>query len=414
MEPFLIGVYSLLFLTFVYKSKMFSIRYLRPSTLVLFAAIKIFAALLYYWLYSEIPTFYDSEHYFRDGNVVFSAIQESPLYYLHLLLLPNNYFPEPEHLCSYIDDMGLWYDFTGYTIVRVNAFIRLFSFGYVSIHFLFFSFLSFIGAFYLFRFFAKVTTLSEYYILGVLFLVPEIVFWTSGLHKEALVLFSSGILIYNTYQYSLRSSKWRLVLIIFSLAFLANVRMYMTLILLPALIAYYWNEKSKIKAIIPYFVTYGVVLLSVIAYDVIAPNSKRLAYKITEFQYAFINSTGNTSFPTEVVSNSWSRIIQLFPEHFVNGFMYPLYNQCVSNWCRLSSIMSMILVGILVLSLFKIKYRYLLNNTIALFCFSIGFSLMGVIGVVVSNAGAIVRYRSIALIFIFIGLMVSFQKVTKA
>lgn len=400
-------------LMFVYKSGLFTTSSVSSGTWTGLLIVKIFAALAYNWLHKEIPTFYDSRIYFSEGNIVFSALAENPLYYLQLLLWPNNYFPEPEHLCGYIDQMGLWYDYTGYTIIRVNAFIRLFSFGFLSIHFLFFSFFSFIGSFYLFKFFSKVTDLSEYVILGILFLIPGVVFWTSGLHKEALIIFATGILLYNVYQLSLFFTKWRAAIVFLAFLFLVNVRMYMFLVLVPALIAYYWNEKSKIRAVVPYIATYGFLLLVVVLYDVIVPNEYRLAYMISDFQNSFISSEGNTSFEVEKVGNSWVRIFGFLPEHFLNSFIHPIYNQCVSDWCRLASVESIVLCCLFVFGIFKIKYKYLFDNSIALFCLSIGFSLMIIIGVVVNNAGAIVRYRSVAIIFILIGLLLSSYKMSK-
>lgn len=413
MEVLLLIVYSVLFLLFVYKSKTFNSTSVSSKVWVFIALIKISVALLYNWLSHQIPTFFDSGIYFHEANIVFSSLKENPLYFIQLLIGRNNYFPEPDHLCGYIDKMGFWYDNTGYTIVRINAFLRLFSFGFISLHFLFFSFLSFIGGFYLFKFFSDRTDLSEYILIAIIFLIPNILFWTSGLHKEALIMFSLGILLYSFNQYIIYKCNISLVVAISFFLFLINVRMYMALIILPALIGYYFNEKTKVKAIIPYFISFGLLLLLIIFYDVVVPNEYRLALKISSFQSSFINTTGNTSFKVEYVGNSWVGILSAFPEHILNGFVYPLYNQCKLTWCRLASLDSIILCILMVLSLFKIKYKYILNNNMALFCLSIGFGLMTIIGIVVNNAGAIVRYRSIAILFIFVGLSLSFYKTSK-
>jgi hypothetical protein len=204
-----------------------------------------------------------------------------------------------------------------------------------------------------------------------------------------------------------------LLVAILAFLFLINVRMYMSLIVAPALIGYYINESTKVKAIYPYLFSFISLLVIVVLYDVLAPNELRLAYKISNFQSSFINSTGNTSFEVDYVGNSWVRILSSLPQHLLNGFVYPLYDQCKLTWCRLASIDSMILCLVIFVSLFKVKYKYILDNNLALFCLSIGFGLMTIIGIVVNNAGAIVRYRSIALIFIFLGLSLSFLKKSK-
>ena len=213
-------VYSVLFLLFVYKSKTFNSTSVSSKVWVFIALIKISVALLYNWLSHQLPTFFDSGIYFHEANIVFSSLKENPLYFIQLLIGRNNYFPEPDHLCGYIDKMGFWYDNTGYTIVRINAFLRLFSFGFISLHFLFFSFLSFIGGFYLFKFFSDRTDLSEYILIAIIFLIPNILFWTSGLHKEALIMFSLGILLYSFNQYIIYKCNISLVVAILFFLFL--------------------------------------------------------------------------------------------------------------------------------------------------------------------------------------------------
>ncbi|MCZ2392782.1 MAG: hypothetical protein LC105_02865, partial [Chitinophagales bacterium] len=394
MEYVLLLGYSILFLTFVYYSKRFDTPSVSKKLWVSLAFIKICAALLYSWLNTQISTFYDSSFYFREGEIVYSALKDNPWYYLQLLLGPNNYFPEPEHLCRYIDELGLWYDYTGFTIVRVNALFRLISAGYISVHFLLFSFLSFTGSFYLFKFFERETFLSEYLIIAGVFFIPGTLFWTSGLHKDALVIFAIGILLYNFEKVSSSFSLFRAIWVLLAFLLLINVRAYLTLAILPSLIGYYWNKKSKIQSIIPYLVVFGGMIVSVVIYDMIVPNEYRLAYKISIIQKSFLNADGNTSFVAESIDNSWANIFSIFPDNFLNAFIYPLFRQCGSDWCRLASLESIFFCVFLLIALIKVKYKYILDNSIALFTLSLGFSMMAIIGLVVNNSGAIVRYRS--------------------
>ncbi|MCO5229720.1 MAG: hypothetical protein M9958_01055 [Chitinophagales bacterium] len=413
MEYVLLIGYSALFLSFVYFSKRFYTPSISNKIWTSLAFIKICAALLYSWLNTQIPTFYDSSFYFREGEIVYSALNENPFYYLQLLIGPNNYFPEPEHLCTYIDQLGLWYDFTGYTIVRVNAFFRLFSAGFISVHFLLFSFLSFIGAFYLFKFFERETTLSEYLIVFGIFLIPGTLLWTSGLHKDALVVFAIGILLYNFERVTTYFSWFRFFWVLIAFLLLVNVRGYLVLAVLPALGAYYWDKKSNVKAVVPYVTILVVMIAVVLVYDCIIPDGYRLANKINIIQKSFLNADGNTSFEIEAIRNSWWSMISAFPSNFLNAFIYPMYNQCYNDWCRLASVESILLCLFIILGFVKVKFKYIFDNSIALFSLSLGFYLMAIIGLVVNNSGAIVRYRSVAVLFIFIGFLISFQKTSK-
>ena len=366
------------------------------------------------WLARQMPSIKDVGYLFHDGRIVYSSLFDNPWYYIQLTFGPNNYFPEPEHLCKYIDAMGLWYDYTGYTLVRINAIFMLFSFGHFYVQSMLFGIMSFVGLYYLYRFFSALIPINEYSIIAILFCIPSILFWTTSIGKEATVVFALGLLLYFVYSLSLAFSIKSLLAFIFFFLLLLNVRVYMILVLLPALVAYYWNLKcSKIKAFVPYLICNLTVLGLAIIYDSVVPNQYRMMYMVTDIQSSFINNTGNTSFPIYPIENSWVNLFLQLPKYLLNGFIYPTYNLCSATWCRLASIESMLISGFLLLCLLKVKYRYFLDNSIALFCLSIGLTLMLFIDVVVNNAGALVRYRTIALIFIFIGILASFKEIRK-
>jgi len=407
LEILLLLVYSALFLLIVGKTSIFKTETLSKTCLVGLAALKIVAGLFYYYLYSEIPTFIDSGYFLNEANIVYSSWQENPMYYFQLVFGPNNYLPEPEHLCNYIDAMGLWYDWGGYSVVRINALLRPLTMGYLSVHFLFFTFFSFIGAYYLFKFFERYTGVHEYLIVVLLFAVPSVLFWTSGMHKEALVMFLMGTILHNLGKLIDHKEPVALLVLLLCLAYLGLLRFYMLGIVFPAIVAYYWSEKTRIKAIIPFVICYLCVILFTILFDSYVPNDFRIANEISMHQEYFMRSDGNTSFEIPVVKNSWTLLLQSLPHALINPFIHPLYNSCISNWCRLASLESIIICILIGLLLFRVKWRNLLNNSPALLCLSIGFSLMLIIGIVVNNAGAIVRYRSIAVFFILMGLVIS-------
>ncbi|HNI32788.1 MAG TPA: hypothetical protein PK628_07630, partial [Chitinophagales bacterium] len=54
--------------------------------------------------------------------------------------------------------------------------------------------------------------------------------------------------------------------------------------------------------------------------------------------------------------------------------------------------------------LFSSNLKLVIKNPYALFCILFGLSTLFLIGLIVNNSGAIVRYRSIAIPFILIGL----------
>lgn len=399
--------YLLIILTFVYKSAYFKTSTLTAGTLTVFMFIKAMAGLSYWWLQYSASIFQDTSRFIAEGNVVYSSIADNPKYFLELVFGKNDYLPEPEYLCRYINQMGFWYDQSNYTMVRINALIRLFSFGFSSVNFIVFSFLSFIGSVHLFKFLEKRTSLNELFLAGIIFLTPGIVFWTSGAHKEGIVIFLLGIII-NRFGEILDNKgntvKWVLIFILLFL--LGLIRFYTMCVVIPGMIAYYLSYKTTIKPFMIFSMMYGFFFLSAVFFD-INSDGFRFAEEISIRQQTFLKSVGDTSFHMTAINNSWTNILKLLPEAFVNPFIRPLPMSCRSFLCSVASVESVIYTAIFLFLTYKMRWRQLQFNREALLFISIGLCLMLLIGIIVNNSGAIVRYRSVGILLLFTGMVIS-------
>jgi hypothetical protein len=407
LELALIIFYSVLFLFVIRKSGLFGHSVLPPSFLVFFGVVKIAVALLYYYIVSTTTTHYDSRIFIRDANIIYSSLQESIWYYLHLTFGPNDYLPEPDHLCAYIDPMGFWYDQGNYTMVRINAIFRLFSFGHASLHYIFFSMLSFVGAYNLYRFVERQTKVPSMYIALPIFFFPGTLFWTSGGHKEAIVFLCIGLIFNMTARITEGNRKWVTLLgLSFAMLVLALVRFYTLAIFLPGLIAYLLVYTGKWKPFTAFALLYGTFIICALLFD-INSDGFRIAEEITIRQHTFQKSDGNTSFELPGVSNSWTRIFSLLPHAVINPYCRPLISDCYHGLCILSSLESILLLFILFILIIKVKIKSILSNPNALLCICFGVLIQLLIGLIVNNAGAIVRYRSVAIPLIIVGLLIA-------
>ena len=73
------------------------------------------------------------------------------------------------------------------------ALIRPFSFGIYNVHAIIFAFISFVGIYNLYLFF-ETRMYNKINLQFILFGVPSIVFWSSGVHKEAITFFGLGLI----------------------------------------------------------------------------------------------------------------------------------------------------------------------------------------------------------------------------
>jgi hypothetical protein len=407
LELALIISYSVIFLFLIRKSGLFDRSVLSTSFLTFFGVVKIAVALLYYYIVSTSTTHHDSRIFIRDANIIYSSLQESIWYYIHLTFGPNDYLPEPDHLCAYIDPMGFWYDQGNYTMVRINSIFRLFSFGYSSLHYIFFSMLSFVGAYNLYRFFERQTKVPSPYIALPILFFPGTLFWTSGGHKEAIVFLCIGLIFNMTARITEGNRRWStLTCLGFAMLVLAQVRFYTLAIFLPGLIAYLLVYTRRWKPFVTFAAFYGTFIICALLFD-INSDGFRIAEEITIRQQTFQKSDGNTSFDLPAVSDSWTRIFGLIPHAVMNPYCRPLISDCNHGLCLLGSIESMLLLLILFILIIRVKLTSILSNPNALLCISFGILIQLLIGLIVNNAGAIVRYRSVAVPLIIVGLLIA-------
>lgn len=353
----------------------------------------------------------DTTRFINDANIVFSSLADNPKYYLELVFGRNDYTPEPIYLKEkYLDPMSFWYDQSNYFMVRINSIIRLFSFGYYKVHFVFFAFISFIATYNIFRFFEKETDLDDWVIYTCLVFFPGTLFWTAGAHKDTLVFLFIGFTLNSLAEIRLgRCRKIHHVLFYTSLVMVGLIRVYILGLLLPGAMALYWTSRKKIKPIYAFAICYGILIIGTVAYDV-TTDGYRIAEEITVRQNFFINSDGNTSFELENISNSWTNIFVTIPQVIINPFIRPLLTDCNNLICKIGSIESIFLTVITILLLLKFNFRRFMNNNIAIFSILFSGGVFIVLGIIVNNGGALIRYRSIAIPFLLLGLILSAGK----
>ena len=169
--------------------------------------IKAFCGLVIYLIYTyyyPVRMEADTFKYFDDSKYLYNALWEHPLDYFKMLFginCENDYF-----LKQYYSDMYNWYRSydngllnDNRLVIRLNAFIRLFSFGNYHVHSLFFNFLTFIGSYSLARLFL-VFSESKWKTYLVVFLIPSFVFWSAGILKESILIFALGSFTWNVYK----------------------------------------------------------------------------------------------------------------------------------------------------------------------------------------------------------------------
>lgn len=354
---------------------------------------------VYYFYYGNNRFTSDAFRFYDDALVIYNTLPNNPIHYLRLMFSINL---EAQEMQPYLNEMNFWTkDFThglfndNQTIIRVNAFFDLFSFGYYHVHTIFMCFISLIGLTALYK--SMLTYVNELKPIwfAAVFLIPSTLFWGSGVLKEGVILFSLGCFIYSSFKLLDRFSLKHFILGVSTLFILLFLKVYIIIALVPALIGYTLIYKAKKFKV--YF-TYPLIILLGVAVALLVHNrvpSIDIIAKLSHKQFDFINMVekqdANSMFELTRLNNSPIEFFMLAPEAVINSIFRPFIWESNSPFMLFNSIenLSIFCIGVLLLFFKRIELNWNL----------IGFSIIFVlllylfIGWVTPISGAIVRYK---------------------
>ena len=353
----------------------------------------------------------DTFEFFVQSRYIYRALEVDPYLYLKLVFGPNGFHPVPPEMFRFVDSLSHWSDSGGYMMIRINAIMRLFSGGVdadYNVHVAFISFLSLIGIYYIYLFFNQFIEGKKLFLNIILFAIPSIVFWYSGVHKEGIAIFAIGVIMHNSRQlYNKGFSTKYIFGLGMGILFLGLVRFYLLPILLPVLVSYYIVKiLTPLRPLAVYFSIFFLAFICLALVHWLVPEFSALGEAATK-QSSFMVNTGETTFEIPKIGHSYWQLLFNIPYTILNPLIRPIPTDCNIVLCYIASVETYILfIGILIL-LSRFSITRLVNNNEALFCLFFGLFIIVVIGLIVNNAGALVRYRSIALPFLLIGLFLA-------
>jgi hypothetical protein len=317
------------------------------------------------------------------------------------------------HFASYYNQMNYWFRVyesniynDSHTIIRFNALIRVFSFGYFNVHTVFMCFFSLTGLVALYKFAVQYLQKQKKELVLAVFLMPSVLFWGSGVLKEGILLFGMGLLIYY-FDRLIRKKHVVLstIIVISSGILLTYTKFYVIITLIPLLISYFIVMYTSEKLV---FLKYFFVCLSYIGIGLLIPYifpGYNFLEIITQKQHDFINlsqfvKSGSVISVEYLEPSLWS-FIKNAPIAFSNTLLRPLFFEVKSLFMALAAIENLIILlfGIICIFFFNKKIPHKNFLMFSVFYVVMIFTLTGLITPVM---GAIVRYKIPALPFLVI------------
>ena len=428
MEALLVITYTALFSFIINKMIFFDVDGISKKMITSIFLLKILFGLVLWGIY----TFYytdrataDIYKYFDDSKIIFDTLKTKPLHFFQLVFGIGNGAPEFDHYYSSMNywarqiDSNIYND--SHTIIRFNALVRLFSFGYYNVHTVFICFLSLVGLTAIYKTVVNYLQDKKRELLFVVFFLPSVLFWGSGVLKEGLIFFALGMLMYHSQKlFSIKS----IVYCLGATLLLALSKFYVWIAILPGLICIVWILKTNASRV---FLKFSIVLILTIAVGLNIDKFTSIQnplVTLSQKQYEFNQlasgklSDSNKKTITPAISaieiNKLEPTIGSFiknaPQALLNTTFRPYLWELKSPMMLLAGLENVWVVMFILLAIVFRKPVTSISLAFVLFCLSFVIIQFLIIGETTPILGAVVRYRTIALLFLFIALLFIIDK----
>jgi hypothetical protein len=272
MNFILPAVYTLILLWLITRSRHFRLDGVAAWTMPAVFLLKIAAGTALWYVYTYYYTdrsTSDIWKYFDDSSILYGALQNEPADFLRMFTGIGD--DTPHIAAAYYQKMNYWYQQfdspffnDGRTMIRLNALLRLLSFGNYHVHTVIMSFLSLTGLCWIYK--ALRGAFAGWRGAGVLvvFLLPSVLFWGSGVLKEGLLWLGMGALLWAVMLAKNKHIVWRVAVALAAAWLVAATRLYVLAALLPALGGWWLAQKWNVPTWKPLTVTLAAVVLLVL------------------------------------------------------------------------------------------------------------------------------------------------------
>lgn len=280
----LLILYTAFFFFLIRKLKFFQLEGLGKWTPALFFGLKLIAGVALWYVYTYYYTDRansDIWKYFDDSRIMFDAIHEHPGDYFRMLGGIGDHTPGIE--AKYYQEMNYWYRLfdnnllnDAHIVIRFNAFMRLFSMGNYFTHALFMCFLSFTGLCCIYKIIFPALKEWRSAVAGIIFLLPSLLFWTSGVMKEGLMIFGLGLLLYHSFRFFSDKKWWRILWLLSGALILLFSKFYVIVGVIPPLLAALIVMRNRKNALLKFSLIFVLFFAFAVSLKWIAPEREPL------------------------------------------------------------------------------------------------------------------------------------------
>ncbi len=338
--------------------------------------------------------------------------------YQLLIADPKEYFtnlfksPYPNGYTNMFDSVqSFWNDLRSNLIVKLVSVIDIFSRGNYYVNSIFFSFIGFFGHVALYRIFICLFKDKEKLVIIGCFLLPSMLFYSSGIHKDCIIFFAVGMvsfLVFDSLQQN-KFTKKRIVYISLALLLIFLIRNFILLALLPALLAWIIAARRKWSPFRTFIVIYTLCTIIFFNFSLIFPSADlpaTIANRQWEFLHQPVGGVGKTDVNLTTLYPNFRSFANNAPQALNHILMRPYITELSSKYLlpMAAELLAYQLLFILFL-LFRKRNGQSTNDPFIFFAVFFTLTVFLNIGYTIPNLGSLVRYRSLYLPLIITPLL---------
>jgi hypothetical protein len=397
------------------------IRFIKNSGLtnkyiVLLFLAKIFAGLAIGWI---------SLHIYSTGNDYWDINREGWKEYQLLWSDPHEYFTNLFR-SGYSQGYGgvfdsfqsFWNDLRNNIIIKMLSVFNFITRGNYYLNSLFFNFFGFIGHVAFYRIFIQVFKKQQLAVIACCFLLPSMLYFTSGIQKDGIVFTTLGLLLYAVFQ-SLQENYFtikRSLIILLGFVILFLIRSYVLINLLPALIIWILVVRYKWKPLKSFFIGYGIAALLFFNFNTLVPSVDPLK-TVTDKQAAFFTlPIAATQIKLDTLRPDFKSFLFNAPQALDHLLLRPYPSEVPAPSILPVNIELLVFQFLFLLYLFfNRKPEASERDPFLLFGIFFALSMFLFIGYIMPNLGSIIRYRAVYLIFLITPVIcrINWQKLSR-
>ncbi len=347
-----------------------------------------------------------SDSYILNGMGIeeYHLLFQNPHEYLVNIFHTNT----PDAYSRLLDDShSFWNNLRTNLILKMLSIFNIFSLKSFLINTLFFNFLVFFGFVALYKVFIKIFPASFYQLIICIFLLPSALFFSSEIHRDGLILLSVGMVIYhlffilNEHQFSWK----KICIIVLFLLLIFLLRNFVFITLIPALIAWILSKKIPKHAFICFVSVYLFSIIIFFCSGFISPGANLPAY-VSARQQSFIEigKMGASTIDINPLNPNFKSFLINSPQALNHALLQP-YLSKITSIQYFPFALEIFIIEILFLIFLFFRKKNISIDPLIYFGIFFSLSMLLVTGYTVPIIGAIVRYRSIYLIFLLIPVL---------